>query len=304
LKGAFDTYKEKFRFAITGSGRLDLFQRGGESLAGRYDPYFLFPFSPGELEKRRDTPEFSLSEMKDAAPISESTIDQWEKLGPFPEPFLSSSEAKSKRWWQQYKIRVTEEDIRDLTKLDSLDLVKELLLVLPSKVGNPLSINSLREDLHCAHSTMQRYIRTLDQVFITFELSPFSQNLQKVIRKEKKIYFFNFLATDDPGIRFENMVALLLVQASHRLSEQGAGNFELFYLRDQSRREIDFVWVKDKRLFLLEAKYTDTQFGSASRYYQKLLNIPLIQVVRTPKIAISRPEGMVLSIHRLAAVTG
>jgi predicted AAA+ superfamily ATPase len=34
LKGAYDRSRKEFRFLITGSGRLDLYQRGGDSLAG------------------------------------------------------------------------------------------------------------------------------------------------------------------------------------------------------------------------------------------------------------------------------
>jgi predicted AAA+ superfamily ATPase len=33
LKGVYDGFKDEFRFLVTGSGRLDLFKRGGESVA-------------------------------------------------------------------------------------------------------------------------------------------------------------------------------------------------------------------------------------------------------------------------------
>jgi predicted AAA+ superfamily ATPase len=49
LKGVYDEGKEDFRFLITGSGRLDLFKKGRDSLLGRYFSVPLFPFSMGEL---------------------------------------------------------------------------------------------------------------------------------------------------------------------------------------------------------------------------------------------------------------
>ncbi len=49
LKGFFDTYESRCRVLVTGSSRLDVYQRGGDSLMGRYFSYHLHPFSVGEL---------------------------------------------------------------------------------------------------------------------------------------------------------------------------------------------------------------------------------------------------------------
>ena len=35
LKGVYDRFQREFRFLVSGSGRLDLYQKGGDSLAGR-----------------------------------------------------------------------------------------------------------------------------------------------------------------------------------------------------------------------------------------------------------------------------
>ena len=43
LKGAFDDAHAEFSFLVTGSGRLDLYRKGGDSLAGRYFLHRLFP---------------------------------------------------------------------------------------------------------------------------------------------------------------------------------------------------------------------------------------------------------------------
>jgi hypothetical protein len=99
------------------------------------------------------------------------------------------------------------------------------------------------------------------------------------------------------------MVAWLLHHYCHSRNERGLSSWDLFYLRDQSRRKVDFLLVKDNQPFLLiEAKMNSLQFGSASRYYQMRLKIPLIQIVRPPNITITRPEGLVLSIHKLASL--
>jgi predicted AAA+ superfamily ATPase len=49
LKGFFDTYADRSRVIVTGSSRLDVYRRGGDSLMGRYFLYRMHPFSVGEL---------------------------------------------------------------------------------------------------------------------------------------------------------------------------------------------------------------------------------------------------------------
>ncbi|HGY10947.1 MAG TPA: hypothetical protein ENK36_01110, partial [Desulfobacterales bacterium] len=49
LKNVFDRDKDNFKFIVSGSGRLDLFQKGGDSLAGRYLLFHLWPFTLAEL---------------------------------------------------------------------------------------------------------------------------------------------------------------------------------------------------------------------------------------------------------------
>ena len=39
LKGAYDAHEGRFHFLVLGSGRLAIYQRGGDSLAGRYFPF-------------------------------------------------------------------------------------------------------------------------------------------------------------------------------------------------------------------------------------------------------------------------
>jgi len=49
LKGLFDTKGSELELIVTGSGRLDVYQKGGDSLLGRYALSRLHPFTVGEL---------------------------------------------------------------------------------------------------------------------------------------------------------------------------------------------------------------------------------------------------------------
>lgn len=308
LKAIYDQFRDDFQFIVTGSGRLDHFQRGGDSLAGRYDPYYLLPFTPGEIERRalNINQNLGIEELFSVEPVTESTLQLWEITGGFPEPFLTGSEAKAKAWFRSYLKRVTEEDLRDLTRLESVDLLREILILLPSRIGSPLSIQNIRESVETSFETVKRYVKTLSQLFITFEVPPFSKKIHRAIRKEKKIYFYHHPVVENEGARFENMVAIILQRWVFQKTEQGIGEFELCYLRDQDRREVDFLVVKNQKpYFLFEAKRSDTGLANSLRHYSEKLRIPGVQIIRQPGIYLKKgPQIGVLSIHKLCGLLG
>jgi predicted AAA+ superfamily ATPase len=302
LKGIYDQYRDDFQFVITGSGRLDHFQRGGDSLAGRYDPYFLQPFTPGEILGLGASNKLSMTALLDSTPIDGELIEHWEETGGFPEPFLSSSQARARAWWRQYLIRVTEEDLRDLTRLESVDLMRDIISLLPSKVSAPLSYNSIREDVESSFATVKRYINTLGQLFMIFSIQPYSNKIHRAIRKEEKFYFYHFPVVENVGARFENEVALVLRRWVFEMNEKAQGEWGLHYIRDQDGREVDFLLTQNKRpFFLFETKYSETKISPSLRFYSEKLGIPGVQVVRTPKIALKKSSQIgVVSFDRLA----
>lgn len=306
LKGVYDQYRDDFQFIVTGSGRLDHFQRGGDSLAGRFDSYFLMPFTPGEIAGVEPIKALSLKGLQQAKSVSESVISQWEVTGGFPEAFLSGSELKAKAWWKNYKQRVSEEDFRDLTRLESADLMRQMIDLLPSRVSAPLSIQSVREDLETSFATAKRYISTLNQLYLTFDVAPYSKRIHRAIKKEKKLYFFHHPCVLDPGARHENMVALVLKRWIHEQNEKAEGDYELNYLRDQDRREVDFIILKDRApVLLVEAKLSDLNASASLRYYSEKLKIPGIQVIRPSGVfSLKDPHLATVSLGHLAGALG
>jgi predicted AAA+ superfamily ATPase len=55
LKGVFDQFHGQYQFLISGSRQLDLYQKGGDSLAGRYYLFHLWPFTIAESQGRSRT---------------------------------------------------------------------------------------------------------------------------------------------------------------------------------------------------------------------------------------------------------
>jgi predicted AAA+ superfamily ATPase len=49
IKGIFDKYKDYFSLMVTGSAKMDIYRKGGDSLHGRYYHYRLHPLSLNEI---------------------------------------------------------------------------------------------------------------------------------------------------------------------------------------------------------------------------------------------------------------
>jgi predicted AAA+ superfamily ATPase len=84
----------------------------------------------------------------------------------------------------------------------------------------------------------------------------------------------------DEGNRFENLIAVSLSRMAARLTEKGLGDYEIRYIRDREKREVDFVMVKDDiPICLIEAKEGSREISKNGRYYSDKLGIPFYQIV-------------------------
>jgi predicted AAA+ superfamily ATPase len=295
LKGLFDTNRERMRLLLTGSSRLGFVRKSGDSLVGRYFSYQMFPLGLPEVMG-----DFSYL-LQDERPFSDgesltrlaresdtkAAIDGLEQLltlGGFPEPFLKGSDRFHRRWQNDYKALLTKEEVRDFSRIQDIRGLETMVEILPTKVGSNLSIPSLVDVLNVSHKTIKNWIEVLNGVYLVFTISPWHRNIKRSIIKEKKLYFFEWPLVFDSGLRFENFLAVNLLRMAVRFTEIGLGNFEVFYIRDKEKREVDFALVKDnKPVALFEAKESDSSISKPGRFYSKKMNIPLFQIVHKAK---------------------
>ena len=294
LKGLYDLHKNEARFIITGSARLDYYRKSGDSLIGRYFSYSMLPLG---LAEAMGCPELILNDdtilsgkkenellsnlhnvpMK----LSQDTLNHLMLFGGFPEPFLKANKRFSTKWRRDYKSLLVYEDLRDLSRIQDMKGVEQLVLLMPERIASPLSINSLREDLNVNHRTVNGWIEGLKKVFLIFSIMPWSRHIAKAIKKESKIYFYDWTLVNNPGARFENMVAVSLLRMVFRWNEFGLGDFDLRYVRNHQGKEVDFLIVKDGQPFaLLEAKTSDSSLSKSGLYFKRYLNnVPFYQLI-------------------------
>jgi len=263
IKGLFDLNRSTKQFLVTGSARLDHYRRGGDSLLGRYRYLRLHPFTVSELNL--------------------TTLPELERLlnfGGFPEAYLSNDEKTLRRWQNERLYRLVNDDIRSLENLHDYNDIENLAETLQTRVGSPLSVNSLARDLGRNFRTIENWIQILEQTYFCYRILPFGQPKIKAVVKERKLYLWDWSICEDKGALFENFVASHLLKYCHFLEDTEGWKMELRFLRDLTGREVDFVVLKNKKpIFAVECKYGEKSVSPAIHYFKERTTIPIFYQV-------------------------
>ena len=277
IKGFYDKYRKSF--LVTGSARFSHYRRGGDSLLGRYYLYRLHPLSLREINKKPTAQDLK-------------SLFRW---GGFPEPFLKANSKTLNRWHKSCKELLVHEDIRDLENIRELSLIELLVNTLPERVGSPLSVKSLMEDLQVAHKTVEKWLSILESFYFCFRIPPFGSPLIRAVKKEKKLYLYDWTHIVEEGARFENLVACQLLKYCHFLEDTEGFKMELRFLRDTDKREVDFVVLKNKKpLFAVECKFGDKTLSPSINYFKARTAIPLFYQVHLKTTDVETPSGRIL----------
>ena len=284
LKGVYDEFYDRYQFLVSGSGRLDIYQKGGDSLAGRYLLFHLWPFTIAELGKRALTmDDFLENPLQISMEGSENLKEKWSRLSTlsgFPEPYLANRRARYRRWSNIYSNQLIREDIRDLTGIKSVTDMEMLYSLLPSKVGSPLSVQSHATDLKASYNSVRSWLSIFERFFLIFSIPPWTERIARAIQKERKVYLWDAPRIEDPAARFENMVATELWRAVTNWNDLGYGLFSLHFIRNKEQQEVDFLITNGRKPFvLIEAKVSDTQPSGTLRKFQNALSIPAVQLI-------------------------
>ena len=272
IKGLYDRFSQEISILVTGSARLDIYRKGGDSLMGRYIPYRLHPFSVSESVSPPD-PDNILKKFKVSYQWNDLMI-----LGGFPEPLLSGQEKKALRWSRLRLDRLAYEDTRDVKVLSDLNAFRILLDLIPPKVGSLFSFHSLKEDVGVAYATIRDWVFLLEILYYGFFIRPYARNIKRTIRAAPKFYLYDILqiSKQEHSQRLENLACLHLVKACHYWTDTAQGVFDLFFVRDKEKREVDFLITRDKKPWMLiECRSGMKSPSPHLLYYMTKLKTPL-----------------------------
>ncbi len=269
LKGIYDTQKSTHKFLVTGSARLDVYKRGGDSLLGRYLLWRLHPFSLSELPKGISI---------------KNGFHRLMNVGGFPEPFLDGDETFARRWRSQRFNRIVREDVRDLESITKIESLSHFVDTLRQRVGTEIVLENIANDLEVAPKTLKQWVSVLERMYLIFVVRPYSKKIPRAIKKAPKVYFYDTGdVIGDEGVRYENLVATALLKHLHFIEDSLGYRMDLYYYRDKEGREVDFVITRDAAVSdLIEAKLSDTQISRPLQYLaEKLKPQRALQLVST-----------------------
>ena len=273
LKGFFDTHADRVRIAVTGSSRMNVYRRGGDSLMGRYFPYRMHPFSVAETIAR-ELPDLERI-VRPPRPVAVEDFDALWCHGGYPEPFLKRDARFSRRWQSLRLQQLVREDVRDFTRVQQLDQLEFMARMLVERSASQLVYGNLARQVRVSIDTVRRWVAALCDLHLGFLVRPWFNNVSRSLRKEPKWYLRDWASIGDAGQRAETFVACHLLKAVEGWNDMGLGAFQLGYLRDKEKREVDFLVARDgKPWFLVEVKHGDESMSPYLKRYQERIGAP------------------------------
>lgn len=269
IKGIYDTRGVPPAILVTGSARLELASKGGDSMAGRFFSYRLHPLTVKEIvEAIGETPR--------------QALDGLLRFGGFPEPYLKKNDTAARRWRRTHMDMIIRGDLLDLEKVRDLRSIEVLVDLLRARVGSPTSLTSLAEDLQVSLHTVKHWLQILENLCVVFSVRPYHRNIARSLLKEPKYYFYDTGAVEgELGVRLENVVAGALLRELHWLEDTAGSRVALHYVKDRDGNEVDFLAVvDDKPALMAEVKAGDDSFAKPLlRFHGRLQEARPVQVV-------------------------
>lgn len=284
LKGIYDDgLANKQNFLITGSARLDIARKVGDSLAGRYFSMRLNPLDLKELHKTK-------------AKIGlEETYKKLLSVSGFPEPFFEGSERFYNLWKRTHSNIILRQDLVSLEAVRDIDGIELLIELLCTRVGSTISYNSLAEDLNRDDKTIKNWLRILERLYIVFRVSPYSKNIARGLKKAGKYYFYDCARVEgDESQKLENLVALSLRKEIEFQEDCNGLEGQMHFIQTKEEHEIDFLVLQKRRpAHLFEVKLSNATPSKNFGYFSALFpNSKSIQLVRNLEREFTSREGV------------
>lgn len=235
------------KIILTGSNANLLSGELSTHLTGRYIEFTICPFSFSEFLK------FKGAFLNEKDFFSTKSIARTKKLlndylstGGFPEVYKFGKTIVSRIYSD-----IINKDVLLRHKIKHKDAFKKLTKFLISSFGNEIVFRKLKEEVSIKDvHTIRNYIAYLENTYLIFLVEKFSFKLKQQMIAPKKVYCMDngivksiaFQFSQNLGRFMENMVAVELYRRKSCLNKE----FEIYYWKDYSGKEVDFV-VKGKQ---------------------------------------------------------
>jgi hypothetical protein len=151
-----------------------------------------------------------------------------------------------------------------------------------------------------ALDSIRLWISYLRRLYFIYLIRPFAGKMARALKREPKVYLWDWSEIQEEGARFENMIASHLLKWCHFSQDWGYPPLELHFVRDKEKREVDFLLTKEKKPWMLiETKMNHPTPSPALHYFAKRLKIENKFLVTSKPLT----PGKAGNVHVLDAAT-
>jgi uncharacterized protein len=283
IKQIVDEDRQNGRFVLTGSANVLLLPKISESLAGRMDIISLAPLTEDEIKGHQSNFVDNIFDKFSSLVVGSLTKeDIIQKIldGGFPEPRLEYEEYNDRLdWYKRYLNTLLTRDVKDITNIEQLDKLPNMLSIIASNPGSILNLSDLSRLIDLKLVTLNRYYNLLKALYMIDELEPyFPNNFVKRIVKSPKVYLsdcglISGLLNLNKSVLTESIISNSLlgkllenfvINQIRRQSSWSSSRARLYYMRTVSNNEeIDLILENsDHKIIGIEIKLTSTPKSS------------------------------------------
>ena len=285
LKAAVDRKRTPGRFILTGSANVLLLPALADSLAGRMGILRLHPLAQCELAGK---PPGFLDALFSGAIRTRVSERLGEALagrivaGGYPAALARRAAPRRAAWYRDYVETQVQRDVRDLSRLRSLDALPRLLAVAAGFTARLLNVADLAGPFQLTRQTIHDYVTLLERVFLLERLPPWHSNHLSRLVKTPKLHMGDtglacaLLGLDASLLQRnrESLGPLLETFVLQELKRQASWHpqpVSFYHFRDRDGVEVDIVMERGAGMLAgIEVKAAATVSAADFRGLRKL----------------------------------
>jgi len=277
IKESVDQKRIPGRFFLTGSANVLNLPKLSESLVGRMEIFTLWSLSQGEIRGRQEAFIDALFDQPPIGPVKSITLKellQAISLGGFPDVLKRDNRKVRHAWYASYLRTILERDVKELSNIEGLTELPDLLRLLATRAGGLLNLADLSRTLAIPYMTLKRYFNLLSMVFLVVSIPPWYNNRGQRLVKSPKIFISDtgllcdLLGLDGVGLEanrpilglvFENFIVTELTKQIAWSNVQP----RMYHFRTTTGHETDIVLeAADGKVVGIECKASSTVTAS------------------------------------------
>lgn len=261
IKSVVDRDRRPGRFILTGSANVLLVPALSDSLAGRMEILRLHPLAQAEIE--RVEPRFLDHLFGDGFRFRQAErlgrgLSRRILAGGYPPAVARTSGARRAAWYRSYLDSIVQRDVRDMTRIASLDALPRLLEAAAAQTACLFNASALAAPFSLSRPTIRDYLTLLERVFLIDLLPPWHANRLSRLVKTPKLHLgdtglaASLLGVDGNSVNEDHTLLGPLIETFvfQELNRQAGWRDDaprFFHFRDRDGAEVDIVIERGAR---------------------------------------------------------